>query len=107
MEWTKERIAHVRRWQDAGDVEDALDEIARLQSEARWIPVTPETMPENNEIVLLYNRVGGDVFTAQFHQFKRYAVWYIEGEEINVINNKDEYSLWHKIELPFPTQDQP
>lgn len=79
MKYTKERIAELRKsWRPnkgypvrGETLIDMLDEIERLQSENRWIPVS-ERLPEDNTLVIAVHKFGDsqNVFPSWFRNSK-------------------------------------
>jgi hypothetical protein len=86
------------------EIQCLFNEIDRITKLHEWIPVS-ERLPKNNEVVLLWDRVSSLMFVAQFHQFKKYSVWYIDGDENRVTYCQNQYNLWQPI--PLPPQEQP
>jgi hypothetical protein len=81
-----------------------LDEIDRLQKLHEWIPVTPETMPKENKLLLLHDRVASQPVFAYLASGLHGEHWTIDGKNYSVHGYANQYILWQYV---IPPQEQP
>jgi hypothetical protein len=75
-------------------------EISRLQSEARWIPVS-ERLPDENKLILLHDRVSGEPVFAYLASGLHGLHWTIDSKNYSVHGYSNQYTLWKYVTPPM------
>jgi len=71
----------------------------RLQSEARWIPVS-ERLPDENKLILLHDRVSGEPVFAYLASGLHGLHWTIDSKNYSVHGYSNQYTLWKYVTPP-------
>jgi hypothetical protein len=76
-----------------------LDEIERLRSLTRWVPVS-ERLPEENKLLLLHDRVSSQPVFAYLASGLHGSHWTIENKNYSVFGYQNQYTQWQYVTPP-------
>jgi hypothetical protein len=80
-------------------LEMMVTELRRLQSAARWVPVS-ERLPEENKLILLHNRISGEPVFAYLESGLHGLHWTINNKNYSVHGYSNQYTCWKYVESP-------